>query len=106
VKLWAGKPIELFLGLVGGTSTDAAVSVSGIRFYNAIPPSLQAKADQGKAILTWPIQPEGYSLEATTDLNNPAIWSAVTNASAIVDLQNTVTNDLPDGTRFYRLWRQ
>jgi hypothetical protein len=103
VSAYAGTNIELFLGIVGGTSTNASVTVSGVRIYTTMPPSLQAQASSGGLALSWPLSAQNFSVQTTTNLGDPNSWVTLTNAPAIVDLQNTVTNSISDGMRFYRL---
>jgi len=100
VSQYAGTNVELFLGIVGGTSTNANVAASGFRFYSVLPPSLQAQTLGNNFVLSWPLSSAGYTLETSTDLLS---WAAITNVSTIVDLQNTVSNGMSDGMRFYRL---
>jgi len=103
VTPWAGQATELFLGIVGGTATDATLTVSGVRFNSVAPPSLQAQAAGGNLIITWPISGDGYALETSTSLTGTNSWAPVTNVPVIVDFQNTVTNAISAGSGFYRL---
>jgi len=105
VSPWAGRTVEFFLGVVGGTSTNAVLTVSGTRFYSVAPPSLQAQAAGGNLIMTWPMSAVGYALETSTNLTGTNAWAPVTNVPAIVDFQNMVTNEISAGSRFYRLKR-
>jgi pimeloyl-ACP methyl ester carboxylesterase len=103
VSEWAGQTVELFLGIVGGTSTNASLTMGGISFYSVVPPSLQAQAYGTNLVVTWPVSADGYGLEANTSLTGTNSWVAVTNVPAIVDSQYTVTNAISAGSRFYRL---
>ena len=103
VSQWAGQTVELFFGLVGGTSTNASVTLDGMRFYNVVAPFLTAQVSGNNTVIQWPLSANGYFLETTDDLVATNSWMTVTNASTIVDLQNTVTNDVTTGNRFYRL---
>jgi pimeloyl-ACP methyl ester carboxylesterase/photosystem II stability/assembly factor-like uncharacterized protein len=100
VSQYAGTNVELFLGIVGGTSTNTSLTVSGIRLYSIAPPSLQAQASGNNFVLMWPLSASDYTLENSTDLIS---WTTNTDISAIVNLQNTITNSISDGARFYRL---
>ncbi|MDE3067353.1 MAG: hypothetical protein KGJ60_07350 [Verrucomicrobiota bacterium] len=42
-------------------------------------------------------------MQTTTNLANPDPWLTLTNAPAIVNLQNTVTNPTTGNQGFYRL---
>jgi hypothetical protein len=103
VSEWAGQTVELFLGIVGGTSTNASLTVGGISFYVVVPPSLQAQAYGGNVVVTWPVSANGYALESSTSLTGTNAWVAVTNVPAIVNSQYTVTNTMSAGSQFYRL---
>src|ERR1700729_491665 len=50
---WAGQSVELFFGLVGGTSTNATVTIDAMRFYQLAPPSLSITVTNGEAIIWW-----------------------------------------------------
>ena len=65
VSPWAGQTVELFLGIVGGTSTNASVTVGGISFYGVVPPTLQAQAYGTNVVVTWPVSADGYVLETS-----------------------------------------
>jgi hypothetical protein len=103
VSAWAGQTVELFLGIVGGTSTNASLTVGAITFYSVVPPSLQAQACGTNLVVTWPVSANGYTLETSTSLTGTTSWTPVTNVPAIVNFQNTVTNAISAGSGFYRL---
>jgi hypothetical protein len=92
---------------------DVAVTNHSRRFYRAVllyesfvPPSLQARLSGNNLIVTWPISEDGYALETSSSLTGTNSWAPVTNVPAIVDFQNTVTNQVSAGSRFYRLRKQ
>jgi pimeloyl-ACP methyl ester carboxylesterase len=103
VSQYAGTNIELFLGIVGGTSTNASLTVSGIRLYSIAPPSLQAQVSSTNIAVTWPLSAQNFNLQTTTNITDPNSWTTLTNVSAIVNLQNVITNPITEGQRFYRL---
>jgi sugar lactone lactonase YvrE/pimeloyl-ACP methyl ester carboxylesterase len=105
VSPWAGQAVELFLGIVGGTSTNASLTAGAITFYGVAPPSLQAQASGSNLVVTWPVSADGYALETSTSLTGTNSWALVTNVPAIVYSRYTVTNALSAGSRFYRLKR-
>ena len=100
VSSYAGQNVELFLGIVGGNSTNTVLTVSGIRLYSIAAPLLQAQTAGNNCVLSWPLSAAGYTLETSTNLIS---WTAVTNVPAIVNLQNTSTNPASVGAQFYRL---
>ena len=105
VSQYSGQQVELFLGIVGGTSTNAAITVSNFQFYSFMQPVLQAQAYGSNLVITWPVSADGYALETSTNFTGTNSWAPVTNVAAIADFQNTVTNAISGGSRFYRLKR-
>lgn len=103
IAQWAGKDVELFFGIQGGTSTNATVTVQSIRFYENAPPSLHAQASGNDFVLTWPLSAQDFNLQSTTNLADTNSWTTLTNVPAIADLQNAVTNPVSGGAKFYRL---
>jgi hypothetical protein len=103
VSAFAGQTNEFFIGIVGGTSTNAQLTVENLAFSISLPPSLQAQASSGNLMLSWPMSAQNFSLQTTTNLADPNSWLTLTNVPAIVNLQNAVTNSASDGARFYRL---
>jgi len=61
-------------------------------------------------ILTWPTNVAGfdytgYTLQSTTNLVSPAVWSTNSPAPVVIAGQNTVTNSITAAQQFYRLIR-
>jgi pimeloyl-ACP methyl ester carboxylesterase len=106
ISTWAGQEVQLFFGLMGGTSTNAALQVDDIRFYSVAPPSLQAQVSGNTIIISWPVAASGYVLESTDELSTANLWSPVTNAPVIVNSQYEVTDEIYSGNRFYRLQQE
>lgn len=103
VSAFAGQTNEFFIGIVGGTSTNAQLTVENLAFSISTPPSLQAQMSSGNLMLSWPMSAQSFSLQTTTNLADPNSWTTLPNVPAIVNLQNAVTNPISDGMRFYRL---
>ena len=103
VSKYAGQQVELFLGIVGGTSTNATITANNFQFYSILPPSLQIQLSGTNVVLTWPLSGTGYILESANQLTSPGLWSTVTNVPVIVNFQFTVTNQISSGSVFYRL---
>jgi pimeloyl-ACP methyl ester carboxylesterase len=100
---YAGQQVEFFFGIVGGSSTDASVTVSNLQFFVAVPPALQAQANGANYVASWPLSAQNFNLQTTTNLADPNSWTTLPDVPAIVNLQNTITNPISDGARFYRL---
>jgi hypothetical protein len=105
VSAYAGQTNEFFIGIVGGTSTNAQLSVENLAFAISSPPSLQAQAPGNNFILTWPHSVASFNLQTTTNLAAANSWTTLTNLPAIVNLQNTLTNPITGNQVFYRLIR-
>jgi len=54
-------------------------------------------------ILAWPTNIAGLTLQSTTNLFGPTAWATVSNTSAIIHGQYTVTNIISGAQQFYRL---
>jgi hypothetical protein len=98
-----------------GTITDTASCRSGVidplkannsASVKTIVQSLSLtviRADQS-LVMSWPAGAGNYSLESTTDLMPPAVWTPVTNPPpTVVGGQNTVTIPMGSGSEFFRL---
>jgi pimeloyl-ACP methyl ester carboxylesterase len=103
VSQYAGQQAELFFGIIGGTSTNAIVTISDIAFYVTLPPPLQIQLAGTNVVVSWPFWAAGFVLESANKLAPPASWTTVTNVPVIVNFQYTVTNQISGGSRFYRL---
>ena len=54
-------------------------------------------------ILTWPTNATGFTLQSTTNLISPVVWTTNSPAPVVVNGQNTVTNLISGRQKFYRL---
>src|ERR1039458_8524105 len=54
-------------------------------------------------ILTWPANATGFTLQSTTNLVSPAVWTTVVPGPVVVNGNNTVTNPIFGSQKFYRL---
>lgn len=105
VERWAGQDLELFIGVAGGTSTNALLSVSGIRFLSLPLPLLVARNSGPNAVVSWTEASPGFVLEYATNLTaTAASWSVITNVAGYVG-QRVFTNQTAPSGGFYRLRR-
>ena len=102
VSRWAGQNVEFFFGLLGGTSTNATVTVGAMRFYQVEPPQLQVEQNGADVILSWPASALNYTLVSVASLTDTN-WLAVTNPPVLTGLRQQITNTVNSGSRFYRL---
>ena len=54
-------------------------------------------------ILMWSTNAIGFSLQSTTNLGSPAVWTTNSPAPVVIAGQNTVTNPITGAQKFYRL---
>jgi len=54
-------------------------------------------------VLTWPTNAVGFTLQSTTNLVSPAVWSTNSPAPVVIAGQNTVTNPISGPQQFFRL---
>ena len=103
VSAFAGQTNEFFVGIVGGTSSNAQMTLLNIQFFGLSAPPLQAKASGANAMLSWPLAAQDFALQYTTNLATTNIWTTVTNVPAVLDFQNVITNPIIGGEKFFRL---
>ena len=103
ISAFAGQTNEFFLGIVGGTSTNAQLLVQNLAFSISPPPSLQAQTSTGKLILAWPLLGQNFRMQTTTNIGDPNSWVTLTNVPVIVNFQSAITNLATGRQGFYRL---
>jgi hypothetical protein len=54
-------------------------------------------------ILTWPTNAVGFTLQSTTNLSSPAVWSTNSPAPVVIGGQNVIINPLTGPQQFFRL---
>jgi hypothetical protein len=86
-----------------GTASAGGSSGNGTLFSIFIPPQLSIIPSGANVILTWPTNAAGFTLQATTNLVPPALWSTVSPDPVVVNGQNAVTNPVSGTQQFYRL---
>ncbi len=106
VSAWAGREAELFFGLLGGSSTNCAVTVEGIRFLTLAPPELALTLAKDQSVaLSWPSAAVGYAVERAPS-PGATDWSALPQAPALFAGRFSVTNTVTGEAQFFRLRRQ
>ncbi|HAO79460.1 MAG TPA: hypothetical protein DCQ92_10895 [Verrucomicrobia subdivision 3 bacterium] len=86
-----------------GTAAYGGSSGNGTVFSLFIPPLLTIIPSGANVILTWPTNAAGFTLQSTTNLAPPAVWSTVSPVPVVVNGQNAVTNPISGTQQFYRL---
>jgi uncharacterized repeat protein (TIGR01451 family) len=82
-----------------GLTNSASVT---IYVLSQPPPNLAIQNANNQVLLSWPASVTNYLLETTTSLM-PASWSTVTNVPVAADITQTVTLNLSQTNRFFRL---
>jgi hypothetical protein len=54
-------------------------------------------------VVTWPTNAVGFTLQCTTNLASPVVWSTNSPAPVVIAGQNTVTNPITGPQQFFRL---
>src|SRR5665213_1563565 len=87
-----------------GTAAHGGSSGNGTVFSLSLPlpPQLTIIPSGDNVILTWPTNAAGFTLQSTTNLVSPAVWSSVAPAAVIVNTNNAVTNSISGAQQFYR----
>ncbi|MBI3851987.1 MAG: hypothetical protein HY298_17150 [Verrucomicrobia bacterium] len=67
-----------------------------------LPQLLRITHSDNFIVISWPTQAVGF-VPQSTEILAPANWMDMTNTVSVVGSENTVTNDLPDTARFFRL---
>src|SRR5207237_10395130 len=69
----------------------------------SFPPLLTMIAYGANVILTWPTNAVGCTLQSTTNLISPQVWSTNSPAPVVIGGQNVVIDRMPGPQQFYRL---
>ena len=69
----------------------------------AIQPQLTIIHSGPNIILAWLTNATGFTLQSTTNLVSPSLWTTVSPGPVAVNGQNTVTNPMSGTQQFYRL---
>src|SRR5439155_14564433 len=90
-----------------GTASQGGSSFNGTIFSLSLgsvsAPQLRVTLSGPNLILTWPTDATGFTLQSTTNLVSPAVWTTVSPAPVVLDGQNAVTNLISGAQQFYRL---
>jgi uncharacterized repeat protein (TIGR03803 family) len=92
-----------------GTASQGGSTGNGTIFSLSLPlPQLTIILSGTNVILTWPTNApgfdySGFTLQSTTNLVSPVVWSTNSPAPTIVNGQNAVTNPISGTQQFYRL---
>jgi len=87
-----------------GTASRGGNFGNGTVFSLSLPPpQLTITRSVENVVLTWPSNAAEFTLQSTTKLASPALWSAVSPGPVLANGQNTVTNPVSGTQNFFRL---
>jgi uncharacterized repeat protein (TIGR03803 family) len=86
-----------------GTAYQGGSSGSGTVFSLFILPQLTILRSVATVDLTWPTNAVGFTLQSTTNLISPAVWSTVAQAPVVINGLNTFFDAISGTRKFYRL---
>jgi hypothetical protein len=107
VSAYSGQEVELYFGLVGGTSSGSTLSIDGLRFVTVPLPALEAAVTGNQVRLTWPAAASGWVPQRNATLD-PGTWEDVSLDGSAVTEEGTVVLDRPKTLEreFFRLRRE
>lgn len=88
-----------------GVAHTGGTGGSGAVFSLWLPPALNLNFSSAGAVLTWPTNADGFTLQSASDLSANGGWTPVTTPPVNTNGQYVVTNSPADGHMFYRLAR-
>jgi uncharacterized repeat protein (TIGR03803 family) len=87
-----------------GTASQGGSLNNGTVFSLSLPPPQLTIIPSGaNVILTWPTYAPGVTLQSTTNLVSPAVWSNVSPEPVVVNGLNTFIDAISGTKKFYRL---
>jgi len=89
--------------LFATNNAGATVTGSGPQITVSFSALLAITQSGTNVVLSWPTNVAGITLQSTTNLVSPGVWTPVAPAPVVVNGQNTVTNPITGAQQFYRL---
>jgi hypothetical protein len=86
----------------GSTVTTNETYALAWEFFSTV---LSASKSGTNISISWPVYPDGFVLQAATNLASPAAWNTNNPAPVVTNSQNVVQMNATNGSQFYRLWR-
>jgi len=84
-------------------TTSGGGSGGGTLYKLFIPPQLTIVAAGPNLIFTWLTNANGFTLQSTTSLDTPTVWTTNSPAPVVVNGQYAVTNPITGKQQFFRL---
>ena len=99
---FANQGLVLLGNTLFGTTLQGGNGLVGTIFSISLPPLLTITLSGGIALLSWPTNAAGFTLQSTTNLASP-LWTTNSPALVVVNGQNSVTNPISGTQQFFRL---
>ena len=95
-------------GVASSGGTEGGSTGSGTLFSLSFTPQLAIRRSEANLIVTWPTNVagfdySGFTLQSTTNVVSPMVWSTNHPATTVVNGQNTVTNPASEPLQLFRL---
>ena len=87
----------------GGTWAEGTVFSLTLGSVSTPQPKLTIIRSGTNVTVTWPTNTTGYTLQSTTNMVSPAVWTTNSPAPVFVDTNNVVTNTICGTQQFFRL---
>jgi hypothetical protein len=88
-----------------GGPNPVSISESYALAWEFFSTSLTVASSDTNVVLAWPVYPDGFVVETTTNLAPPIVWSAPGATPTVTNNQNQVTLDTANTSQFFRLQR-
>jgi len=104
----SNPPLTLYVFGSSGAGINIPAGADTATNFNAgleafsLPP-LSTMRSGANFVLLWPTNATGFTLQSTTNLVSPTVWTTVSTAPAIVSTNNAVTNPITGSNIFFRL---
>ncbi len=91
---------------MGGTSTNASLTIDGLRFYEEAAPQLEMarNARSNTLTLSWPISASDYGLQSSESLSDSP-WQPVGQQTRVLDFRYQIEIPTTNNAGYYRLMR-
>jgi uncharacterized repeat protein (TIGR03803 family) len=96
-------PGNTLYGTASGGGSAGQGTVFSLSVGTVSAPTLTIFPSGANVVLTWPTAAAGFTLQSTTNLVSPAVWTTVSPGQVVVNGQNAVTNPISGTQKFYRL---
>jgi uncharacterized repeat protein (TIGR03803 family) len=89
--------------LLYGTTRYGGTSGQGTLFSIYVFPEIAITSVGNNAVVSWPTNAMGFTLQTATNLSPPVIWSTVSTNPIVVNGENTMTQPITGARQFFRL---